>query len=132
MTNTVIDVTDRTYIIVVLYNCAPTAEATGYKAGRSISHVGAVGGVDTTSSFETLHDTDKAADVTYKRIKEGKGPITSVAVEGVTLKEDVVSLKKEHRKKSVKSKHLLALHEAVDCTSERSGSEARAVALGYI
>lgn len=93
------EVTDRTYIIVILYSCAPTAEATGYKAGRAISYVGTVGGVDTTSSLETLHDADNAACVTKSCIEVGKYPMTTVAVEGVTIKEDVVSLKKKPKEK---------------------------------
>lgn len=56
--NTVIEVTDCSYLIVSLYKWATAAEATGYYVGRTVSHVGTVGGVDATSSFESGPDTD--------------------------------------------------------------------------
>lgn len=132
VTDAVIKRTDDTYIIVLSYGCAPATETTGYKAGRTLSHVGAVGGVDATSTFETFHDTDNATKITEYCTEIGSCPITAVAVEGVTLKEDVVSLKKEHKKKSVECMSLLTAHDTVKETEVKIGCEICAVTFGYM
>lgn len=64
VSETVMDVADCSYSIVYSYYWATSVETTGYCVGRSISGVGTVGGVDTASSFETLHIAESAVEMT--------------------------------------------------------------------